>query len=88
MKASLQPKEAQIEDSKEKLLELEDEYEKQVKEVDELSIKLLKYRSKISQLQLDLIQQKQKTDEKYKVVLKFCQDVYKIVQQKDPKAYK
>jgi hypothetical protein len=30
-------------------------------------------------LQLDLMKQKQKTDEKYKIILKFAQDVYKIV---------
>ena len=35
-----------------------------------------------------MIKQKQKTDEKYKIILKFAQDVYKIVQTKDDKAYK
>ena len=39
-------------------------------------------------LQLDLMKQKAKTDEKYKIILKFAQDVYKIVQTKDDKAYK
>lgn len=34
------------------------------------------------------MKQKAKTDEKYKIILKFAQDVYKIVQTKDDKAYK
>lgn len=35
-----------------------------------------------------MIIQKQKTEEKYKIILKFAQDVYKIVQTKDDKQYK
>ena len=34
------------------------------------------------------MKQKGKTEEKYKIILKFAQDVYKIVQTKDDKAYK
>ena len=32
--------------------------------------------------------QKTKTEERYKIILKFAQDVYKIVQTKDDKAYR
>ena len=48
MKASLQPKEAQIEAQKEKLLELEDQFEKQMKEMNELGEEQTKYQSKIN----------------------------------------
>ena len=51
MKASLQPKEAQIETQKEKLLELEDEFEKQMNEMDVLGKNLAKHWAKIQQLQ-------------------------------------
>jgi len=44
--------------------------------------------SKIAQLQLELMQQSILTEDKYKIILKFAQDVYKIVQTKDDKAYK
>jgi hypothetical protein len=47
MKASLQPKEAQIETQKEKLLELEDEFEKQMNEMDVLGKNLAKHWAKI-----------------------------------------
>ena len=88
MKQSLQPKETQIEAQKEKLLELEEWFERQMKDMNDLGEKKTKKTSKLNQLQLDLIAQKQKTDEKYKIILKFAQDVYKIVQTKDDKAYK
>ena len=79
MKASLQPKEAQIEAATEKFSELKEEIEDKIQEVDDLGTKLTKKQSKINQLQLDLLNQKQKTEEKYKIILKFAQDVYKIV---------
>ena len=44
--------------------------------------------SKYDRLWLDLVQQKQRTDDKYKIILKFAKDVYKIVATKDDKAYK
>jgi len=88
MKASLQPKEAQIEAQKEKLLELEGEFEKRVKLMNDKGEKLTKYKAKITQLQMDFVKQQQTTEDKYKIVLKFAQDVYKIVQTRDDKAYK
>jgi peptidoglycan hydrolase CwlO-like protein len=42
MKASLQPKEAQIEAQKEKLLELEEEFEQQMKDMNEFGEQLTK----------------------------------------------
>lgn len=48
MKASLQPKEAQIEAQKEKLLELEGEFEKRVKKMNEKGEKLTKDKAKIT----------------------------------------
>lgn len=59
-----------------------------MKEMNELGDELSRYQSKVNQLQMDLVNQKSKTDEKHKIVLKFAQDVYKIVQTKDDKAYK
>lgn len=56
--------------------------------MNEIGIELTKQQSKINQLQFDLLNQKHKTDEKYKIILKFAQDVYKIVQTKDDKQYK
>ena len=55
MKESLQPKETQIEAQKEKLLELEEEFEKQMKLMDDRGGKLIKKQSKINQLQIDLL---------------------------------
>jgi thymidylate kinase len=54
----------------------------------DLGTKLTKKQSKINQLQQDLLTQKGQTDDKYKIILKFAQDVYKIVQTKDDKAYR
>lgn len=88
MKASLQPKEAQIEAATEKFNELKDSIERKIERVNEIGIELTKQQSKINQLQFDLLNQKHKTDEKYKIILKFAQDVYKIVQTKDDKQYK
>lgn len=36
---------------------------------------------------MDFVKQQQTTEEKHKIVLKFAQDVYKIVQTRDDKAY-
>ena len=36
---------------------------------------------------MDFVKQQQTTEDKYKIVLKFAQDVYKIVQTRDDKAY-
>lgn len=79
MKASLQPKETQIEAQKDSLLELEEEFEKQMKEMNDLGEQLVFATVFCFNLQADLMKQKAKTDEKYKIILKFAQDVYKIV---------
>lgn len=58
MKASLQPKEAQIERQKEKLLELEGEFEKRVKLMNDKGDALTKYKAKITQLHWDYLKQR------------------------------
>jgi chromosome segregation ATPase len=56
MKASLQPKEAQIEAATEKFNELKDSIEQKIEEVNECGIELTKMQSKINQYQYDLLQ--------------------------------
>jgi hypothetical protein len=52
-----------------------------------LGEELSKKQSKINQLNSDVTNQKDNTNEKEKTILKFAQDVHKIVQTKDEKAY-
>lgn len=66
---------------------MEGEFEKRVKKMNDKGEKLTKYKAKIAQLQVDFMEQRRTTEDKYKIVLKFAQDVYKIVQTRDDKAY-
>lgn len=43
-----------------------------MKDMNELGEQLTKSQSKYDRLWLDLVQQKQKTEEKYKIILKFA----------------
>ncbi len=55
--------------------------------MNQLGEELAKKQSKINQLNLDLNSQREATAEQEKTILKFAQDVHKIVQTKDEKAY-
>lgn len=56
--------------------------------MDKLGKDLAKHAAKILQLNSQLKVQEQHTNEKYKIILKFAQDVYKIVQTRNDKDYK
>ena len=66
---------------------MEGEFEKRVKKMNDKGEKLTKYKAKIAQLTSDCKNQGHITEDKHKIVLKFAQDVYKIVQTRDDKAY-
>ena len=57
----------------------------EINKLNNLDIKALAKQNQYSQ---DLLKQKEETQEKKKIILKFAQDVYKIVQTKDDKEYK
>jgi thymidylate kinase len=68
-------------------LNLEKVFEKQMQRMNQQGEELSKKQSKINQLNVDLKTQQDQTSEKEKTILKFAQDVHKIVQTKDEKAY-
>ena len=57
-------------------------------EINKLNNEDIKALAKQNQYSQDLLKQKEETQEKKKIILKFAQDVYKIVQTKDDKEYK
>ena len=79
MKASLEPKEQQIENLKEQLLELEQVFEKQSKAMKGLEEDVEKREKKIKELDKMKDVEKAKTKEKERTVQKFVNDVHKIV---------
>lgn len=88
MKASLEPKEQQIENLKEQLLELEQVFEKQSKASDSLKEDADRRKDKIIQLEETLLREKAATKEKERLVQSFVKELHTIVQHKgDEKAY-
>ena len=96
MKASLEPKEQQIENLKEQLLELEQVFEKQSKALLGLEEDVKRREMKIVELRGDQVtkkmglidQEKVRTKEKERTVQRFVNDIHKIVQIKgDEKGY-
>jgi peptidoglycan hydrolase CwlO-like protein len=79
MKASLEPKEQQIENLKEQLLELEQVFSKQSKATEALVADVKRREQKIKELQEALFKQKALTKEKERTVQSFVNDVHKIV---------
>jgi len=72
MRASLEPKEQQIENLKDQLLNLEKVFDKQMQEMKGYEDELSKKQSKINQLNQDLQVQRDRTEEKRKTKLKFA----------------
>jgi len=79
MRASLEPKEQQIDNLKDQLLNLQKVFEKLMEKMYTYGDEVEKKNSKFIQLQKDLEAQKKQTAEKKKIRLKFAQDVYNIV---------
>lgn len=84
---SLKPREETIEMLKDNLLRLEEVFEQQMKSMQGIADELEKFKTKYMVLETDLRNQEEFTKEKKEVILKFAQDVHKIVQTKDEKAY-
>ena len=61
------------------MLNLEKVFEKQMQKMNQLGEELAKKQSKINQLNTDLANQQDATGDKEKTILKFAQDVHKIV---------
>jgi len=59
-----------------------------MKMMNDFGEELTRNQAKIIYLVQDIKEQKSKTKEKYKIIIKFAQDVYKIVQTKKDEAYK
>ena len=87
MKASLEPKEQQIENLKEQLLDLEKVFEKQSKAMQNLKDDVDRRQGKIDELGNFLLQEKNQTKQKEKTIQCFVNDIHKIVQHKDEKLY-
>ena len=87
MRASLEPKEQQIESLKDQLLHLEKVFEKQMKNMNHLEDELSKRDSKIKQIDAELAKQKAVTNDKQKTIFKIVNDIHKYVQSKDEKSY-
>lgn len=79
MNQSLKPKETQIDNLKDQLLKLEEVFQSKLKECNDLGEKLSKLQSKINHQQKDLTKQQLATKEKQAIIMKFSQDVHKIV---------
>jgi len=87
MRASLEPKEQQIESLKEQILNLEKVFEQQMKSMLESKKDLEKKQFKITQLSKELNAQKNITKEKEKTIFKILSDIHTYVQNKDEKSY-
>ena len=87
MRASLEPKEQQIESLKEQILNLEKVFEQQMKSMLESKKDLEKKQFKITQLSKELNAQKNITKEKEKAIFKIITDIHTYVQDKDEKSY-
>lgn len=87
MRASLEPKEQQIESLKEQILNLEKVFEQQMKSMLESKKDLEKKQFKITQLSKELNAQKNITNEKEKTIFKIITDIHTYVQNKDEKSY-
>jgi septal ring factor EnvC (AmiA/AmiB activator) len=87
MRASLEPKEQQIESLKEQILQLEKVFEQQMKSISESKKDLDKKQFKITQLSKELNAQKNITKEKEKTIFKIITDIHNYVQSKDEKSY-
>jgi len=87
MRASLEPKEQQIESLKEQILNLEKVFEQQMKAMNESKKDLEKKQFKITQLSKELNTQKNLTKEKEKTIFKIITDIHNYVQSKDEKSY-
>lgn len=87
MRASLEPKEQQIESLKEQILNLEKVFEQQMKSMNESKKDLEKQQFKITQLTKELNAQKNLTKEKDKQIFKIITDIHNYVQNKDEKSY-
>ena len=87
MRQSLEPKEEQIDNLKDQLLKLEEDFEDQYSQITHYGEELRKHQSKIDSVGIEITQQEEKTKEKKAIILKFAQDVQKIVQMKNDQAY-
>jgi hypothetical protein len=87
MRASLEPKEQQIESLKEQILNLDTVFDQQMKSMLESKKDLEKKQFKITQLSKELNAQKNITKEKEKTIFKIITDVHTYVQNKDEKSY-
>ena len=87
MRASLEPKEQQIESLKEQILNLEKVFEQQMKAMSDAKKEEEKNEFKINQLKKELNAQKNITKEKEKTIFKIITDIHNYVQSKDEKSY-
>ena len=61
------------------MLKLEEDFEDQYSQITHYGEQLRKHQSKIVQIEIEITQQEDKTKEKKAIILKFAQDVQKIV---------
>lgn len=87
MKASLEPKEQQIENLKEKLLELEEGFQHQSKAINTLEGDVQKKEEKINEMELKLTKEKFKTKSKEQIINNFVNDVHKAYKTKNDEEY-
>ena len=87
MQQSLQPKEEQIDNLKDQLLKLEEDFEAQSGTLQAHAESLGKMQSKMVQIGIDIADQEDKTKDKKAIILKFQQDVQKIVDTKNENEY-
>ena len=87
MRASLEPKDKQIDNLQQQLFNLEEVFEKQLMLMDKNAQELTKLKSKVKSKHKDLAKKRKETQMKKAIILKFAQDVHKIVSTKDDKAY-
>lgn len=87
MKASLEPKEQQIENLKEQLLELEKVFEEQTKALNSLEIDVQKRDEKISEMKNKVAFEKTKTKQREQTINNFVNDVHKAYKSKNDEVY-
>lgn len=87
MKASLEPKEQQIEDLKEQLKDLEKVFEKQLKATENLEQDVDKRKLKIQEMQNKLTQEKNRTKEYEDEIARFVSLIHKAFTSKDENKY-
>lgn len=87
MKASLEPKEQQIEDLKEQLKDLEKVFEKQLKATENLEQDVYKRKLKITEMDNKLKQEKMRTKDYEDEISRFVSLIHKAFTSKDENKY-